>query len=251
MANTTNSIQKTRQPLMDSSCREHIFSSLYCAISHDMRTPLANIIGRSLTLQENWELLSAHEKIGSVAQIHENSERLMSMVDNLLAITRVREEDPDIHVKEELLEEVVGEALEKLQKHHPNRTVHVKIPESYIFLPMDAALIEQVLLNLLENALNCSAETEPVEIKIEDMGNTVSFVIKDYGDHIPEDILNSLLGSLACTSPRTMDTHKRSGLMLITCKAILEAHQGVLTARNHSNGMEFTFKLPKQKEEAI
>ena len=222
-------------------------SNLFRVISQEMRNPLASIVGNSLALQENWELLSELEKIANVTKIYEDSDWLIGIIENLLAVTRMRDDVPPIQTTEELIEEVIGESLQKLERRRPNCMVHVKIPDNYIFLPMDALLIEQVIINLLDNALNRSGSANPVDMLVEEDTERVSFTIRDYGSSIPEDILNNPFdGAAACT---TADATAGWGIMLVTCKAILDAHQGTLTARNYSHGAEFIFTLPKTKEE--
>ena len=241
-----------RSSQSDTACpaseNERVCSNLFRAISHDMRTPLASIIGNSLTLQENWELLSDLEKLAGVAKIYEDSDWLINMVENLLAVTRMRGDNAAIHTSEELVEEVIGEALQKLEKRHPGSTVHVTIPENYIFLPMDALLIEQVIINLLENALNRSCGRKPVELFVEECGEMLSFTVRDCGTAIPEDALEHPFEGTFCTAA---DAQRGWGIMIVTCKAILDAHQGALTIRNHRYGAEFVFTLPKAKEENI
>ncbi len=222
-------------------------SNLFRAISHEMRNPLASIIGNSLTLQENWDLLSELEKLASVTKIYEDSDWLIGIVENLLAVTRMREDVPPIRTNEELVEEVIGEALQKLQRRHPNCVIHVRIPDNYIFLPMDALLIEQVIINLLENALNRSDNTAPVEMLVTEEEARISFTIRDCGHAIQEDILNNPFDE--STFQTATDVQAGWGIMLVTCKAILDAHQGTLTARNYTHGAEFIFTLPKTKEE--
>ena len=225
---------------------DKVCSNLFRAISHELRTPLASIVGSSITLQENWELLSELEKIASVTKIYEDSDWLIRIVENLLAVTRMRE-DVYIRTTEELVEEVISDSLQKLERRYPNCMVHVQIPENYIFLPMDALLIEQVIINLLENALNRSLSTAPVDMLVEKDAEQVSFTVRDQGKPIPEDILNNPFDGAAAST--TTDALAGWGIMLVTCKAILDAHRGTLTARNYSHGAEFIFTLPKTKEE--
>ena len=91
---------------------DKVCSNLFRAISHEMRNPLASIVGSSLTLQENWELLSELEKIASVTKIYEDSDWLIGIVENLLAVTRMREDIPPVQTNEELVEEVISESLQ-------------------------------------------------------------------------------------------------------------------------------------------
>lgn len=222
-------------------------ANLLRAISHDLRTPLSGILGNCLIFLENQTLLSEQEKRQIVTNIQESSDWLINMVENLLSVTRIREDCPIINTNDELVEEVIGEALQKMEKRHPECTIHVKIPDDFILLPMDVVLIEQVLLNLLENALSHSGTKEPVDIIVEDQPDHVSFTIRDYGTGIPENMLDSLFEGTYYSSVHASDAQKGMGIGLVICKTIISAHQGTILGRNHEHGAEFIFTLPKKK----
>lgn len=223
---------------------EKIHAYLLSAIAHDLRTPLSGIMGNSLLYLENHETLSKEEKLQLMSHIHEDSGWLLNIAGNLLAITRIRDEGK-ISTRDEIAEEVLSEALEKLERRHPRCAVRVAMPEDIIMLPMDALLIEQVILNLLENALLHSGSTEPIDILVENGATEVSFTVRDYGCGIPEEMLGSLFDS-----PSRMkvpaDCAKKAGIGLAVCKAIISAHHGTLKGRNHGRGAEFIFTLPKR-----
>ena len=145
------------------------------------------------------------------------------------------------------MEEVIGEALQKMEKRHPGCTIHVTIPDDFILLPMDVVLIEQVILNLLENALRHSGSKEPVDMVVEDEPDYVSFTIRDYGIGIPENMLNSLFEGTYYSAVHAPDAQKGMGIGLVICKTIISAHQGTILGRNHEHGAEFIFTLPKKK----
>lgn len=222
---------------------EKVDANLLRAISHDLRTPLSGIMGNSLLYLENHDALSDEEKLALVSHIHEDSSWLINMAENLLAISRIHDLESSIHVRDEIVEEVLGETLEKMETRHPGFAVHVAIPEEIIMLPMDAMLIEQVILNLLENALLHSGSKEPVDVLVEDGKEYVTFTVRDYGQGIPQEIL----GHLFSDSPASADagSHKKNYIGLVICKAIVSAHHGSFTGRNHSRGAEFIFTLPK------
>ena len=141
------------------------------------------------------------------------------------------------------MEEVLGEALQKMKMRHPGFEVHAVIPDQIVMLPMDALLIEQVLINLLENALRHSGSREPVDVIVEDGESQVTFIVRDYGCGIRDEALSHL-------SRNTPDTtlsgiHRKYCIGLVICKAIISAHHGSFTGRNHSHGAEFVFTLPK------
>ncbi len=229
---------------------EKMRANLLRAVSHDLRTPLTGIIGNSTAYLENHKQLTDSERVQIVENICEDSEWLINMVENLLTVTRINGENLTIHTSEESLEEVVSEALQRMKKRHPACRIHVQIPKEFILLPMDAVLIEQVTVNLLENALLHSGSTEPIDFIVKDRRDAVSFTVRDYGQGIPEHKIHHLFDGTPCTSS-SADTRKGMGIGLVICKTIITAHRGTITGQNHAHGAEFTFTLPKTKEERL
>ena len=236
--------ERTRGKRMpQETASEKIHESLVRAISHDLRTPLSGIMGNSLLYLENHETLNQEERLQLVSHIHEDSGWLINIVENLLAMTRISDMDSAVRTREEIVEEVLGEALQKMKMRHPGFEVHAVIPDQIVMLPMDALLIEQVLINLLENALRHSGSREPVDVIVEDGESQVTFIVRDYGCGIRDEALSHL-------SRNTPDTtlsgiHRKYCIGLVICKAIISAHHGSFTGRNHSHGAEFVFTLPK------
>lgn len=226
---------------------DRIRANLLRAVSHDLRTPLASIMGNSLILLENENNLSSDEKSRIISYIHEDSSWLSNMTENLLAVARIRDDDLTITSRDEIVEEVVGEALQKMERRHPGCMIQVKIPDDIIMLPMDAILIEQVIINLLENALQHSSSEKPVSLLVEDSSREAVFTVRDYGQGIPEEMLDTLFDGAACTKAHTADSRKGNGIGLAICKTIIDAHHGSISGRNHDNGAEFIFTLPKNE----
>lgn len=226
-------------------------ANLLRAISHDLRTPLTGIIGNCMSFLENQAHLSEKQKSDIVSDIYEDSKWLINMVENLLSVTRIRNRDLYISTREESVEEVVAEALQKMEKRHPECIIRVKIPDEFIMLPMDAILIEQVIINLLENALYHSQSNKPIDFIVENMGKEISFTVRDYGVGIPVNKLNDLFDGKDYADTHSGDTHKGMGIGLSICKTIITAHHGTLTGKNHEHGAEFTFTLPKAKEKPL
>lgn len=234
-----------REKLLAEAEKEKMRANLLRAISHDLRTPLTGIIGNSSVYLENREYLSDDEKTEIITNIYNDSNWLLNMVENLLTVTRIKGDNLSISTSEESVEEVLAEALQKLHKRYPDRQIHASVPEEFILLPMDAILIEQVIINLLENAIVHSGSTRPIELKVEDHPDEVAFIIRDYGVGIPQERLENLFDGSSYTPSQTSDAHKGMGIGLSICKTIITAHRGTLTGRNHGEGAEFTFTLPK------
>ena len=147
---------------------EKMRATLLRAVSHDLRTPLTGIIGNSSLFLESQNDLSSTEQRTIMTNIYEDSNWLLNMVENLLSVTRIQGDSLSINTTEEPVEEVVGEALEKLKKRYPDAAIRVKIPEEFLMIPMDAVLIEQVTINLLENAIVHSGSILPIDFIVED-----------------------------------------------------------------------------------
>ncbi len=155
---------------------EKMRANLLRAISHDLRTPLTGIIGNSSLFLESQNDLSSTEQRTIMTNIYEDSNWLLNMVENLLSVTRIQGDSLSINTTEEPVEEVVGEALEKLKKRYPDAAIRVKIPEEFLMIPMDAVLIEQVTINLLENAIVHSGSILPIDFIVEDHPEHVSLL---------------------------------------------------------------------------
>ncbi len=238
-----------REKQLTEADMEKTRANLLRAISHDLRTPLSGILGNCLIFLENQPLLSEQEKRLLVVNVQQSSHWLINMVENLLSITRIREERPTITTNDELVEEVISESLQKMEKRHPDCAVRVKIPEEILLIPMDVVLIEQVILNLLENAVLHSGSSEPVDIIVESEPRQVTFTVRDYGNGIPEDRLNCLFDGTDYSAVHAPDAYKGMGIGLVICKTIITAHQGTILGRNHEHGAEFVFTLPKSRDQ--
>ncbi|MCM1185017.1 MAG: ATP-binding protein [Lachnoclostridium sp.] len=233
-------ISNQHRKLLSESEIEKMRANLLRSISHDLRTPLAVIIGNSSLYLDSTNQLSETEKAELLTNIHEEADWLLNVVENLLVITRIQKDSFSIATRPEALEEVIAEALQKFKKHYPDVAVKVQIPESYISLPMDAILIEQVMINLLSNASLHSGSPTPIEVTVRDMPHAVSVSIKDYGNGIPQEKLDSLFDGTSYPV-----SGKGTGVGLSICQTIIAAHHGTILGRNHKTGAEFVFTLPK------
>lgn len=247
-----NRIINEREKLLMEAEKETMRANLLRAISHDLRTPLTSIIGTASTYLENSEKLNIKEKDAMVTNICEDANWLLNMVENLLSVTRIKDDNMKVNKTEEPLEEVVSEAVMRFRKRLPDAQVHVKIPDDFIMIPMDATLIEQVIINLLENAVYHSESTKPIDFYVDIHNDVVRFHIKDYGRGIKEDLLNTIFDGYNTSSNSSSDSHKGMGIGLSICKTIIMAHHGEIHASNHQDGAEFTFSLPlKEKDERV
>lgn len=243
MKEQTEVLLEREKLLMDAE-KEKMRANLLRSISHDLRTPLTGIIGNSTTYIDNEKTLDDAEKLQLVEHIREDSNWLLNMVENLLSVTRINQQSMKIATSMESVEEMVSEALIRFHKRLPDAAVTVQVPEEFLMIPMDAMLIEQVIINLLENAIVHSGSKLPVELIVSHNGTQVIFRVKDYGIGIPPDKLNTIFDGSCYVPDSSSDSHRGMGIGLSICKTIITAHSGQITAANHEAGCEFTFILP-------
>lgn len=231
--------------------REKTRSNLLRAVSHDLRTPLTAINGASSVLIENDDIISGEERIKLLDEIREDSHWLIRMVENLLSITRIDSENARIIKKQEAVEELIADAAAKFKKQYPECRITVSIPKELVFIPMDVMLIEQVLMNLLENAaLHSQTATEIRLSAVLGEGN-VEFTVSDNGSGISASVLPHIFdGYFGKSYEKNGDTKRCMGIGLSVCNTIIKAHGGVMTAHNQkSGGAVFTFTLPAGEED--
>ena len=247
---TTNMKQQAqmiaeKDKLLSETEKEKMRANLLRAISHDLRTPLTGIIGASSSYLDNNELLADEEKVAIVTHIHEDANWLLNMVENLLSVTRIEGQTSAVKKTDESVEEIVSAAINRLKKRLPEASISVSVPDEPLILPMDAILIEQVLLNLLENAMIHSQSCQPILCYVDHDHANVTFHVKDYGIGIDPDRLKNIFDGNSYIGNSVPDSNKGMGIGLSICKTIITAHNGTIKARNHDQGAEFYFTLPK------
>jgi len=236
-----------REKQLSEAEKEKMRANLLRAVSHDLRTPLTGILGASGSILENEGMLSEEEQIEMVRHIREDANWLLNMVENLLTVTRIRNDNASVNKSLEPVEEVMSEAVFRLKKRLPDAKIKVLLPEEFIMVPMDAILIEQVLMNLMENAIYHAGSTEPVECRVEVGEKEVTFFVKDQGIGIAEDKLDTIFDGTGQTENISSDGHKGMGIGLSICKAIITAHGGMIHAENHGHGAQFSFTIPREE----
>ena len=249
---TTNMKQQTlmiarQEKLLSETEKEKMRANLLRAISHDLRTPLTSIIGASSSYLENSSYLAQEEKNAIVTHIHEDANWLLNMVENLLSVTRINNQSSTVKKTAESVEEIVSAAINRLKKRMPGASVDVSVPDELLILPMDAILIEQVLINLLENAIVHSQSSQPILCYVDDDEENVTFHVKDYGIGIDPERLKNIFDGNSYMGNSDSDSNKGMGIGLSICKTIITAHNGTINARNHNQGAEFYFSLPKEE----
>lgn len=234
----------------EESIKERYRANLLRSISHDLRTPLSAIIGTSEMLMDLTE--QNDPKYSLAENIHKDAEWLHSLVENILNLTRLQDGSLILKKQLEAVEEVVSSAVGKIAKRSPQHEISVHIPKRLLFVSMDARLIEQVLINLLDNAIRYTKPKDEIEIFIKSnkQKNTLIFNIRDRGTGIASTDLPNIFQMFYTSKTNHADMEHGIGLGLAICETIIKAHDGKIEAHNRAGGgAEFIFTLPMEKNE--
>ena len=225
---------------------ERMHGNLLRAVSHDIRTPLTGIVGATNVLLEQENTLTPEQCHELIRNANEEAQWLIRTVENLLSITRIGSDRTELNKQLEPVEEVLAEAVQKARKRLPDIKFSVEVPAELLMVPMDPILIEQVLSNLIENAVIHGKTTTAIHLQAEKTeDNFAAFSVRDNGQGISPALLPHLFDySIRHASPPTGDGKRNMGLGLSVCSAVVKAHGGRLTAHNHPAGAEFIFCLP-------
>ncbi len=222
---------------------ERLRNSLLSAISHDLRTPLATIIGSASTLVEDEGQLQRQDQLNLGHAILNEAERMSNLVNNILDMARLDSGVVELNKQWHPLEEVIGSALTRLQKHLAERSVKVNLPPGIPMLYADAVMIEQVLINLLENAVRYTPAGSALEIYANLAVDQVEIAVADHGSGIPAGLEAQVFEKFYQAQHETAQSGV--GLGLAICRAIVEVHQGRIRVENRpTGGAIFSFTLP-------
>ncbi len=238
-------VKKSQKRQMEAE-REKMRGDLLRAISHDLRTPLTAILGTVTLLEENEEEILPEERTALLQGARKDIQWLINLVVNLLTVTRIEgSENAHVVKQPELVEEMVSEAVQKFRKRFPEQNVKVSVPEEAFLVPMDGILMEQVLINLLENAVLHGEKGEELQLHIdiwEEKGAAL-LRVRDNGVGMTPEVLKRI-NSGRNVMPTAGDGHKNMGIGLSVCRSIVMAHDGALEAENLAEGAAFTIRLP-------
>ncbi len=228
--------------------KERMRANLLRAVSHDLRTPLTTIYGSSTTLLENSNAMTEEQKRKIVTGIKEDSEWLVRMVENLLSITRIDSGNVKITKTPTVLEELIDSVILKFKKRYPAQQVELEIPDEVVIIPMDAILIEQVVVNILENAVQHAEGMTKLMLRVFTLGNKAIFEVKDNGCGIPAKRMETLFTGYYTREDEVADSQKNAGIGLSVCATIIKAHGGSIKAENvKTGGAVFRFALETEE----
>jgi two-component system sensor histidine kinase KdpD len=216
---------------------ERLRSSLLSAVSHDLKTPLAAIMGSASELIREGRSAKSFDSLAE--NIRDEAERLARLVNNLIETTRL-ESGVSLHKEPYPLEEVLGSALESLSRQLGDRPVRTDLPEELPLIPLDAILLQQVFINLIENAIRHAPGAGPIEVSARRQADGVVVEVSDRGPGLPAEDLERIFEKF-----HRDPAGGGAGLGLAICRAVVEAHRGSISAHNREGGgAVFRFSLP-------
>ncbi|MGY3703491.1 two-component sensor histidine kinase [Vagococcus martis] len=241
-----NNLVMDKQRIVLENEKERMRGNLLRAISHDLRTPLTGISGSVETVLNDLNSGECHIEMDRklLRGVQDDADWLIRMVENLLSVTRINEETMKVKKQEEAVEEVASIALQRIKKSYPEATIISHLPEDFLLVPMDAILIEQVLFNLIENAIKHSNSQSPIYFDVTYSDKEVCFSVKDNGIGVTDEQRAYLLNE-SKKQDTPIDSKNGMGIGLSIVKTIVMAHDGQLyVEKNPEGGVIFSFTLP-------
>ena len=239
---------KQQEKLKAEAEKERMRGNLLRAVSHALRTPLTSIYGSCSAIIENFENIPEQRQLMLLKDIQADAQWLNRMVENLLSVTRVDADKVRLSKQSVVLEELIDALLVKFHKHYPSTAVQVRIPDDFVSIPMDPVLIEQVLMNLLENAVFHARGMENLWLRVEIQSKYAVFSVEDDGCGISDERMTHLFMSHPGSEAPADSARSNMGIGLSVCRTIIKAHGSELKAGNRpQGGAAFRFALEMEE----
>ena len=247
LENQRNAKEKEEAAILAQS--EQLRANLLRTISHDLRTPLTSISGNASNLLSNSSSFSEKTKQQIYEDIYDDSLWLISLVENLLSATRIEDGRMQLRTSPEVLSDIVEEALMHVRRKAEKYHISVVSEEELLVVKVDARLIIQVLINLLDNALKYTEEGSEITVSIRKFGSLFAEVsVSDNGPGIPDKDKNEIFEKFYRGENKIADNRRSLGLGLYLCKSIVEAHGGKISVKDHvPKGSVFSFTVPLEE----
>lgn len=227
---------------------EQLRANLLRSISHDLRTPLTSISGNAGILLSSEENIDKYKRKQLYADIYDDSLWLINLVENLLSVTRIEDGTMKLKLTTELLDEVITEALQHTDRKRSEHNIIIESSESFILVKIDARLIMQVIINLVDNAIKYTPKGSDIIIGTRSEGNRAIVTVADNGRGISEDAKKHIFDMFYTAGTKIVDSRRSLGLGLALCKSIITAHDGTISVTdNKPHGAVFTFTLPTEE----
>jgi two-component system sensor histidine kinase KdpD len=227
---------------------QQLRNALLAAIAHDHRTPLATILGAASALQSQEAQLTSAQRQRLAASIVDEADRLARLTDNTLQLARLDTPGLALALDWESAEELAGTAIARVRRHDPQRRLRARVEPGLPLLRCDAVLMVQMLVNLLDNALQHGAPDAPVELLVRCVEDKMLFAVRDRGPGVPPALRDRIFEAFQRGSATTAGG---AGIGLALCRAVARVHGGRLVLRpRHHGGSSFECFLPLPSQPA-
>ncbi len=242
LENDQTSLEKEQAAVLAKN--EQFRANLLRAISHDLRTPLTSISGNAGILLASDASISPDKKKQLYTDIYDDALWLINLVENLLAVTRIEDGSVSLRLKPELMDEVIAEALRHISRKQVEHHIVVHPADNFALAKMDARLIVQVIINIVDNAIKYTPVGSTISIATHTQDNLIVTEIADDGLGIPDEAKPRIFDMFYTAGTKIVDSRRSLGLGLALCKSIITAHGGTICVRdNHPKGTVFQFTL--------
>ena len=243
LENQRNAEEKERASVMVRN--EQLRSNLLRSISHDIRTPLTSISGNASNLLSHYHQLDDQTREQIFSDIYDDSEWLIDLVENLLSISRIENGQMELHLSSEVMSDVIEESLRHVDRNAAEHFITVRNTDEILLVDMDANLIMQVLINLINNAVKNTPPGSEICIESRQAGAEAVVTVRDNGPGIADDVKPHIFEMFYTGRNKVADGRRGLGLGLALCKSIVESHHGRITLTdNDPSGCCFTVSLP-------
>ena len=226
--------------------KEKLRANLLRTISHDLRTPLTSISGNACNLCNHYEMLDDETRKQIFSDIYDDSEWLIQLVENLLSVTRIENGEMKLNQSIEIMDDVIDEALKHIDRNKVEHDIEVCRPEELIIANIDAKLIMQVVINIVNNAIKYTQAGSIIKIAYGNKNDMVYVNISDNGPGMDDTIKEHVFDMFYTGQNKIADSKRSMGLGLALCKSVVEAHGGSIDVKdNIPFGCIFTFYLKK------
>lgn len=243
LENSRNAREKEQAAILAKN--EQLRANLLRSISHDLRTPLTSISGNASNLLSNGDGFDEKTKKQIYTDIYDDSMWLINLVENLLSVTRIEEGRMSLKLSTELMDEVITESLKHINRKGVEHHITVQSSDDFILAKMDAKLIIQVVINIVDNAIKYTPAGSNITITTKQENSFVTVSIADDGPGISDEIKPRVFDMFFSGTNKVADCRRSLGLGLSLCKSIINAHGGtIMVADNSPQGTIFSFMLP-------
>lgn len=243
MENEKNAKEKEEAAIL--ARNEQLRANLLRSISHDLRTPLTSISGNASNLISNIDNFDKATLLQLFTDIYDDSIWLINLVENLLSVTRLEEGQIKLHLNTELLEDIINEALQHLNRKAATHSIRVELDDDLMLVKVDAKLVVQLLINLIDNAIKYTQDDSQIIISAKRDLDMILIRVADNGPGIPDERKEKVFDMFYSGANQVADSRRSLGLGLSLCKSIVTAHGGKIWITDYKpKGTCFHFTLP-------